>query len=112
MLQCLFWVAGVEGETRLFLQPPAGVLPAPVCFLGGAAVCEGDPLRVNLYYYDDVSIAFVIVPDQIAGADLLPAGPIHPPPGQISKRGVRTQGGPACAVHAAVVGPVAGGAVG
>ena len=66
----LFWVAGIEGEAGLLFQPPAGVLPAPVCFLGGAAVCVGDPLRVNLYYYDDVSIAFVIVPDQIAGADL------------------------------------------
>ena len=109
----LFRVAGVEGEAGLLFQPPAGVLPAPVDFLCGTAVCKRNPLRVGFYHHDDVPIAFSIVPDQVAGAELPPAGVVNSAPGQIPEGGVGTQRCPARAVAGdGAVRPAAGGVVG
>ena len=59
-----------------------------------------------------VAVSAVVIADQVAGADLIPAWVVHPLPREVSKRGVRTQRSPAGAVGSPVVGPAAGGAVG
>ena len=68
-------------------------------------------IRFADYNYH-VAVSAVVIADQVAGADLIPAWVVHPPPREVSKRRVRTQRSPAGAVGAPAVGPAAGGAVG
>ena len=108
----LLRVSGIEDEPRLLLQPPAGVLPAPVRFLGGAAVREGDGITGFAHHHDHMTAQIIVVFHQVSGAKLVPAGVVHPPPGEIAEGCVGAQGGPSGTVSAAVVGPAAGGAEG
>ena len=66
-------------------------------------------IRFADYNYH-VAVSAVVIADQVAGADLIPAWVVHPPPREVSKRRVRTQRSPAGAVGAPAVGPAAGGA--
>ena len=63
-------------------------------------------------YNYHVAVAAVVIADQVAGADLIPAWVVYSPPRKVAKRGIATQRSPAGAVGAPVVGPTAGGAVG
>ena len=96
----------------MLLQPPLEVLPSPAGMVVETALGDLDVLVRFTDYNYHVAVAAVIVADQVAGADLIPAWVVHPPPWEIAKRGVGTQRSPAGAVGAPVVGPAAVGAVG
>ena len=110
--ECLFWVACVQSIPRLLLQPPLEVLPAPASMVVETALGDLDVLIRFADYNYYMAVAAVVVADQVAGADLIPAWVVHPPPREVSKCRVRTQCSPAGAVGAPVVGPAAGGAIG
>ena len=72
--------------------------------LGGTAVGESNGIHGFTHYHDHVAVQVVVVLHQIARAELVPGGAVHPPPGQVPKGGVGAQGGPPGAVHATVFG--------
>ena len=108
----LLRVSCAKNLGRLFLQPPFEVLPSPANFIVQPALGDFDVLIGFLRHHNYVAIAAVVIADQVAGADLIPAWVVHPLPREVSKRGVQTQRSPAGAVGSPVVGPAAGGAVG
>ena len=96
----------------MFLQPPLEVLPAPAGTVVETALGDLDVLVRFADHNHHVAVAAVVIADQVAGADLLPARAVYSAPWKIAKGSIRTQCGPAGTVSAPAIGAAAGGTVG
>ena len=92
----------------LFLQPPAEVLPTPAGLVVGTAFGDDDVFRIFADHYHCMVRLFMFIFHDVAGAKLIPAWTIYPPPWEAAESRIGTQGSPAGAVDAAAIGTAAG----
>ena len=102
----LLRIAGVHGIPRLFLQPPFEVLPAPTGFVVQPALGDFDVFIGFLHHHIYVAAGTIVVVDQVAGADLIPAWAGDPLPGQSAEHGIGAEHRPARTVVAVAEWPV------